>query len=437
LRSGSFQREFGENTPPLKIDSVTVPGTEGTFTITNNHSLVISQLSPGVITVRDGTEHKDFFISDGFIFFNQPSDGSGCCRAEISGVELVPKEALDKDRATQLLSEVQSAAKETEWDKVKAQLGSSPVGVPPTFGSLFTMDELHCKDNPHNYPCLEEMKVYRETQGAKGEDAVVRCASKAVADANDFHTLRNLSHVLLDMDTIIKVFDNSSSIVRVGIEAARKLTNHPDCLREFGTKDSLDCRCFPLYSKVAMLKYKNYGWWAEARQYFRQIQGFTYKGVPNPVGWEDIYRTPQIYIPNLRAHEIWPRGEWEEALPIGVALEQNYKAILAETKEAMRKDELWEDTYRFLYKNGEIKALLRVNLLRYCTTGTWKHLPIYHAREIIEPQCTAMPTLCGLVKKYLPTKPGLPWVVNQNEQVMVIRMDPGTTVETHNGPSNN
>ncbi|KAF4692529.1 ATP synthase subunit delta, mitochondrial [Perkinsus olseni] len=79
----------------------------------------------GVITVRDGTEHKDFFISDGFIFFNQPSDGSGCCRAEISGVELVPKEALDKDRATQLLSEVQSAAKETEWDKVKAQLGTN------------------------------------------------------------------------------------------------------------------------------------------------------------------------------------------------------------------------------------------------------------------------------------------------------------------------
>lgn len=37
----------------------------------------------------------------------------------------MPKEALDKDRAAQLLSEVQSAAKETEWDKVKAQLGNS------------------------------------------------------------------------------------------------------------------------------------------------------------------------------------------------------------------------------------------------------------------------------------------------------------------------
>lgn len=49
---------------------------------------VVSSFS-GVITVRDGTDLKDFFISDGFVFFNQPSDGTGCCRAEISGVELV------------------------------------------------------------------------------------------------------------------------------------------------------------------------------------------------------------------------------------------------------------------------------------------------------------------------------------------------------------
>merc|ERR1711933_506304 len=66
------------------VDSVTVPGTEGTFTLTNNHSLIVSQLKAGVITVRDGSESKDFFISDGFLFFNHPTDGSGCCTAEIS-----------------------------------------------------------------------------------------------------------------------------------------------------------------------------------------------------------------------------------------------------------------------------------------------------------------------------------------------------------------
>merc|ERR1712087_773967 len=88
------------------VDSVTVPGTEGTFTVTNNHSLIVSQLKAGVITVRDGSDTKDFFISDGFFFYNHPTDASGCCTAEISAVELVPTSALDKDRAAAVLSEL-------------------------------------------------------------------------------------------------------------------------------------------------------------------------------------------------------------------------------------------------------------------------------------------------------------------------------------------
>merc|ERR1712032_1186651 len=69
------------------VDSVTVPGTEGTFTVTNNHSLIVSQLKAGVITVREGADSKDYFISDGYLFFNHPTDGSGCCTAEVSAVE--------------------------------------------------------------------------------------------------------------------------------------------------------------------------------------------------------------------------------------------------------------------------------------------------------------------------------------------------------------
>merc|ERR1719181_247309 len=109
------------------VDSVTVPGTEGTFTVTNNHSLIISQLKAGVITVADGAEKKDYFISDGFMFFNHPTDGSGCCTAEVSAVECVPTSALDKDRAAQVLTELLAAPKDTEWDRTKAQLGAALV----------------------------------------------------------------------------------------------------------------------------------------------------------------------------------------------------------------------------------------------------------------------------------------------------------------------
>merc|ERR1712176_66851 len=107
------------------VDSVTLPGTEGTFTVTNNHSLIVSQLKAGVITVRDGAENKDYFISDGFLFFNHPTDGSGCCTAEVSGVEIVPTSALDKERATAVLAELMAAPKDTEWDKTGAQLGAA------------------------------------------------------------------------------------------------------------------------------------------------------------------------------------------------------------------------------------------------------------------------------------------------------------------------
>merc|ERR1711976_302721 len=96
------------------------------FTLTNNHSLIVSQLKAGVITVTDGPEKKDYFVSDGFLFFNHPTDGSGCCTAEVSAVELVPTSALD-DRATQVLSELLAAPKDTEWDRTRAQLGSALV----------------------------------------------------------------------------------------------------------------------------------------------------------------------------------------------------------------------------------------------------------------------------------------------------------------------
>lgn len=107
------------------IDSLTAPGREGAFTVTNNHSQLVSQLQAGQITVKEGSEVETYFVSDGFLFFNQPKDSSGCCTVEVSGVEIVPTSALDKDRAAAMLTELNAGPKDTEWDKAKIQLGSS------------------------------------------------------------------------------------------------------------------------------------------------------------------------------------------------------------------------------------------------------------------------------------------------------------------------
>lgn len=107
------------------IDTLTAPGREGTFTVTNNHSQLVSQLQAGQITVKDGSEVETYFISDGFLFFNQPTDSSGCCTVEVSGIEIVPTSYLDKEKAASMLTELNAGPKDTDWDKAKIQLGSS------------------------------------------------------------------------------------------------------------------------------------------------------------------------------------------------------------------------------------------------------------------------------------------------------------------------
>eukprot|EP00392_Amoebophrya_sp_AT5.2_P013362 g13480.t1 len=114
----------------VPIDSLTAPGREGSFTVTNNHSQLVSQLQPGVITVKgagagDGSGAlQTYFISDGFLFFNHAADASGCCTVEVSGFEIVPTDMLDKEKAATLLTELNAGPKDSEWDKAKISLGS-------------------------------------------------------------------------------------------------------------------------------------------------------------------------------------------------------------------------------------------------------------------------------------------------------------------------
>jgi F-type H+-transporting ATPase subunit delta len=109
-----------------QVDSVTVPGVEGYFTLTHGHSLMVAMLKPGLITIRVDKDHvQDYFVSDGFCFYNHASDETGNSRAEISAIEVVPTSALDKDRATQMIADLNAQPKDSEWDKVRAQLGTN------------------------------------------------------------------------------------------------------------------------------------------------------------------------------------------------------------------------------------------------------------------------------------------------------------------------
>lgn len=49
-----------------EAESVTIPGTDGYFTVVGDHAPMMSTLKPGFITVRSG-ETKTFFVRGGFV----------------------------------------------------------------------------------------------------------------------------------------------------------------------------------------------------------------------------------------------------------------------------------------------------------------------------------------------------------------------------------
>lgn len=68
LTLASPSATFYANRP---VASVTVPGVEGALTFTNNHSQGVTQLKPGVITVRlEQGEPQQFFMTNGFAFYH-------------------------------------------------------------------------------------------------------------------------------------------------------------------------------------------------------------------------------------------------------------------------------------------------------------------------------------------------------------------------------
>mmetsp|Transcript_66081 Transcript_66081/g.158050 ORF Transcript_66081/g.158050 Transcript_66081/m.158050 type:complete len:449 (+) Transcript_66081:58-1404(+) len=299
--------------------------------------------------------------------------------------------------------------------------------------ALFTHDrkELHCMERELRHPCVSELRTHladQEDAAAKG--AALDCVRDVLDTTDDYWVLKNMTHLLLDLDTVDHVFDKESrtnEFVMLGIEFAQKLIKHDTCLQEFDLKGDLECRCYPLYNKIMILKLKNAKLFDEAKEVFNQATSFSWSGDVRQYGpgeavpWDSWQHTPQIWVPELRSMQVWPRETWD-SLPITHQLESNYETILEETKLALQNESSsgFEDAYRFLYQDGE-----------------WNRVLLYHEKKFTQECEVVFPKTCALLKQWLPSKPGLPWTSDQNEQVMVIKMKKGTDVEVHSGPANN
>lgn len=298
--------------------------------------------------------------------------------------------------------------------------------------ALFTHanNELHCKERELRHPCVSELRVYVEDKNhSDNRQVALNCVQDVLAASDDYWELKNMTHLLLDLDTVEHVFDQSSrddDFVMAGVSFAQKLIANSQCLNDFDVKSELECRCVPLYAKVATLKLKNAGLIDKAKAIYNQVTTMTWSGKVRKYGpgeavrWDHFMHTPQIWVPNLRSMQVWERDTWP-ALPITKILEDNFATIQEETQLALRDElESFDDTYRFLYSQG-----------------LWEHLMLYDKRQFTETCDVIFPKTCAILRQHLPSKPGLPWTSDQNEQVLVIRMKEGTDVETHCGPANN
>ncbi|GFE53066.1 ATP synthase [Babesia ovis] len=106
------------------VKQATLPGSEGYFTITKGHSAMLSVLKPGVVSVvcDETGETSKYFLSSGFF---KISHVDGDSIAEVSGVEAVPLDHLDKERTAQVLQDLlaEGHASSDPWTKAKTLLG--------------------------------------------------------------------------------------------------------------------------------------------------------------------------------------------------------------------------------------------------------------------------------------------------------------------------
>lgn len=265
---------------------------------------------------------------------------------------------------------------------------------------LFTHDdkELHCPDRELIHPCTTELRKFLKDKDQSYRQVSYDCAQTVYETTDDFQIVKNMTHLLLDLDTSVHFFDRELEKDRdffdLGLKFGNKLMNHEECMIEFDEKEELECRCPHLYAKIIMLKLKNYGLRGEASKMFDDLKKFEWNGkkrqykAGDAYAWTTVDQTPQMYIRGLEAMPVIPESRRKD-LPIWDALEKSYPDILEEVEAAYGKanSTIIDDAYRFLFQNGK-----------------WNQIVLFHGKNYTE-ACSEFPRTCAMLKEVLPQTP--------------------------------
>eukprot|EP00927_Polykrikos_kofoidii_P077213 TRINITY_DN74180_c0_g1_i1.p1 TRINITY_DN74180_c0_g1~~TRINITY_DN74180_c0_g1_i1.p1 ORF type:complete len:445 (+),score=47.64 TRINITY_DN74180_c0_g1_i1:49-1383(+) len=237
--------------------------------------------------------------------------------------------------------------------------------------------------------------------------------TSALSDARRMLHSFELTEALLCAEEVLKFADRHPIAVAYVIE---QMAKHPDCLAELETKSQAQTRCAQRWYKIGIhtLVIGNETEAATA-MWYRATSTQTSVGLREGSGilWPSPAQTPTIWIEGLRSSPIWDCGKW----PFVRTMEVAYLRIL---------DEVINVTSRF----GSSYPYLS-------STGEWQNLFLYNHGIWDEALCAGMPYTCTLLKGELPTRPDVPFVSPTNEEIVIFRSKPNTSVGAHCGSSNN
>lgn len=102
-----------------QVDMVIVPATSGQMGVLPGHVPTIAELKPGILSIHDGSDVTQYFVSSGFAFVHANSV------ADIVAIEAVPLDRLDPEevrKGVQEYSQKINTAKD-DLEKAEAQIG--------------------------------------------------------------------------------------------------------------------------------------------------------------------------------------------------------------------------------------------------------------------------------------------------------------------------
>eukprot|EP00435_Cladocopium_sp_Y103_P057748 s830_g20.t1 len=198
----------------------------------------------------------------------------------------------------------------------------------------------------------------------------------------------------------------------------------PDCLIELKIRDELQTRCPQKMYKIAIQKLFSMGdttgaddTWKRARSLFRGSTRAFPEVLPEDeaaIPWPSAVETPTVWVRGLTRQPFW---DCHKAWPFVRHLEAQFGRILSEAVLAAPK---LQKAYPYLF-----------------AAGSWQNLFLYRGHTWNAEICAVMPHTCELLLPEIPTKPGLPYVMPNNEEIVLFRSVGGAYVGPHTGAVNN